>query len=45
MDKRMTSHDEIGAMVVFLLPARAANVTRQHVFVDGGYDHLDRALT
>jgi L-fucose dehydrogenase len=25
--------------------ARAALITGQHVFVDGGYVHLDRALT
>ena len=41
----MTSPDEIVAMVVFLLSARAAHITGQHVFVDGGYVHLDRALT
>jgi L-fucose dehydrogenase len=42
---RMTSPDEIATMVVFLLSARAAHITGQHVFVDGGYVHLDRALT
>jgi L-fucose dehydrogenase len=45
LEKRMTSPDEIAAMVVFLLAARAAHITGQHVFVDGGYVHLDRALT
>jgi L-fucose dehydrogenase len=45
LEKRMTSPDEIAAMVVFLLSARAAHITGQHVFVDGGYVHLDRALT
>jgi L-fucose dehydrogenase len=45
LEKRMTSPDEIAAMVVFLLSARAAHVTGQHLFVDGGYVHLDRALT
>ena len=29
----MTSPDEIAAMVVFLLSARAAHITGQHVFV------------
>ncbi len=43
--KRMTSPDEIAAIVVFLLSARAAHITGQHVFVDGGYVHLDRSLT
>jgi len=45
LEKRMTSPEEIAAMVVFLLSARAAHITGQHVFVDGGYVHLDRALT
>ena len=45
LEKRMTSPDEIAAMAVFLLSARAAHITGQHVFVDGGYVHLDRALT
>jgi L-fucose dehydrogenase len=41
----MTTPDEIAAMVVFLLSARAAHITAQHIFVDGGYVHLDRSLT
>jgi L-fucose dehydrogenase len=45
LEHRMTSPDEIAAMVVFLLSARAAHITGQHLFVDGGYVHLDRALT
>ena len=45
LEKRMTSPEEIAAMVIFLLSARAAHITGQHVFVDGGYVHLDRALT
>lgn len=45
LEKRMTSPDEIAAMVIFLLSARAGHITGQHVFVDGGYVHLDRALT
>lgn len=42
---RMTTPEEIAAMVVFLISDRASHVTGQHVFVDGGYTHLDRALT
>ena len=45
LEKRMSSPDEIAAIAVFLLSARVARTTGQHVFVDGGYVHLDRALT
>jgi L-fucose dehydrogenase len=42
--KRMTEPQEIADMVVFLISARASHVTGQHLYVDGGYVHLDRAL-
>jgi NAD(P)-dependent dehydrogenase (short-subunit alcohol dehydrogenase family) len=45
LEKRMTTPQEIAAMVVFLLSQRAGHITGQHLFVDGGYVHLDRALT
>jgi L-fucose dehydrogenase len=45
LGKRMTAPEEIAAMVVFLISGRAAHITGQHIFVDGGYVHLDRALT
>jgi L-fucose dehydrogenase len=45
LDRRMTTPDEIAAMVVFLISAKAGHITGQHLFVDGGYVHLDRALT
>ena len=45
LEKRMTTPEEIAAMVVFLLSGRAGHITAQHVFVDGGYVHLDRSLT
>ena len=45
LDQRMTTVDEIAAMVVFLLSAKSSHTTGQHLFVDGGYVHLDRALT
>ena len=45
LQKRMTEPSEIAAMVAFLISAQAAHITGQHLFVDGGYVHLDRALT
>jgi L-fucose dehydrogenase len=45
LDKRMTRAEEIAAMVVFLISSKAEHITGQHLFVDGGYVHLDRALT
>ena len=41
---RMTTAGEIAATVVFLLSARSAHTTGQHLVVDGGYTHLDRAI-
>jgi len=45
LEKRMTTSEEIAAMTVFLLSAKSSHTTGQHIFVDGGYVHLDRALT
>ena len=46
LDHRMTAPAEIAAMVVFLLsPMQSGHTTGQQVVVDGGYTHLDRALT
>jgi L-fucose dehydrogenase len=43
---RMTLASEIAAATVFLLsPSQSAHTTGQHIVVDGGYVHLDRALT
>ena len=45
LERRMTTSDEIADTVVFLLSDRASHTTGQWLFVDGGYTHLDRALT
>ena len=45
LEQRMTTAEEIAAMVVFLLSTKSSHTTGQHLFVDGGYTHLDRALT
>jgi L-fucose dehydrogenase len=43
-EKRMTTPQEIANTVVFLLSDRSSHTTGQHIFVDGGYTHLDRAI-
>ena len=45
LGQRMTTAEEIADTTVFLLSERASHVTGQWLFVDGGYTHLDRALT
>jgi L-fucose dehydrogenase len=45
LEHRMTTPDEIASTACYLLSARASHITGQHLFVDGGYVHLDRALT
>jgi L-fucose dehydrogenase len=45
LGKRMTQPEEIAATALFLMSAQASHITGQHIFVDGGYTHLDRALT
>lgn len=43
---RMTDAAEIAAMAVFLLsPTQSGHTTGQQIVVDGGYTHLDRAIT
>ena len=44
LGKRMTEAAEIASMTVFLLSAKSGHTTGQHLYVDGGYVHLDRAL-
>lgn len=45
LGRRMTEPEEIAATAVFLLSARAGHTTGQWLYVDGGYRHLDRAMT
>ena len=45
LGQRMTTAEEIAATVVFLLSEKSGHTTGQHLFVDGGYVHLDRALS
>ncbi len=46
LGQRMTEGSEIAAMAVFLLSSKqSGHTTAQHMVVDGGYTHLDRALT
>ena len=45
LGQRMTTADEIARMSVFLLSDVSSHTTGQWVFVDGGYTHLDRALS
>jgi L-fucose dehydrogenase len=45
LEKRMTRPEEIASMAAYLISEQASHITGQHVFVDGGYTHLDRALT
>lgn len=45
LESRMTLDTEMAAMVVFALSPRSGHTTGQWLFVDGGYTHLDRALS
>jgi L-fucose dehydrogenase len=44
LEHRMTTPEEIGNAVVFLLSNKSSHTTGQLIHVDGGYVHLDRAL-
>ena len=45
LGKRMTTTEEIANMVAFLLSEKSSHTTGQLIHVDGGYVHLDRALS
>jgi L-fucose dehydrogenase len=45
LGNRMTTTEEIANMTAFLLSDRSSHTTGQLIHVDGGYVHLDRALS
>jgi len=45
LGNRMTTSEEIASMVAFLLSEKSSHTTGQLIYVDGGYTHLDRALS
>jgi len=45
LEKRMTTAEEIANMTAFLLSSRSSHTTGQLIHVDGGYVHLDRAIS
>lgn len=45
LGNRMTTPQEIANTVVFLLSSRASHTTGEWLSVDGGYLHLDRAIS
>lgn len=44
-EQRLTTCEEIANMVAFLLSSKSSHTTGQLIHVDGGYVHLDRAVT
>lgn len=44
LEQRMTTAEELGNAVAFLLSGVSSHTTGQLIHVDGGYVHLDRAL-
>lgn len=44
LGKRMTTPEEIAAMVAFLLSEKSSHTTGQLIHVDGGFVHLDRTI-
>lgn len=45
LEKRMTTTTEIANMTAFLLSEKSSHTTGQLIHVDGGYVHLDRAIS
>jgi L-fucose dehydrogenase len=45
LEQRMTTAEEIANMAAFLLSERSSHTTGPLIHVDGGYTHLDRAIS
>lgn len=45
LENRMTTAEEIANTVAFLLSSKSSHTTGQLIHVDGGYVHLDRAIS
>jgi len=45
LENRFTTKEEIANMVAFLLSSKSSHTTGQLIHVDGGYVHLDRAIS
>jgi L-fucose dehydrogenase len=45
LGNRFTTPEEIADITLFLLSEKASHITGQFLHVDGGYIHLDRAIT
>ena len=45
LESRMTTPEEIANATAFLISDKSSHTTGELFFIDGGYTHLDRALT
>ena len=45
LSHRLTTPEEIAQTIVFLASDCSSHTTGQHIFVDGGYTHFDRAVS
>ncbi|WP_315814718.1 SDR family oxidoreductase [Paraflavitalea speifideaquila] len=45
LENRMTTSEELGNTTAFLLSSASSHTTGQLIHVDGGYVHLDRAIS
>ena len=45
LESRMPTPEEIANTTAFLISDKSSHTTGELFFIDGGYTHLDRALT